>query len=69
MAEIVAFPTETASAFSGEENVDRAVEDCFLFEEGLELLADYRAIEDKQVRASLRGLVKALVRSSGQTLS
>ncbi len=69
MAEIVAFPTETAAAFSGEENVDRAVEDRFLLEEGLELLADYRAIEDKQVRASLRGLVKALVRSSGQTLS
>lgn len=65
MAEIVAFPTESAT-LSDKDTVDRAAEDFFLLDEGLELLADYRAIEDQQVRASLRALVKSLGRRSGR---
>ena len=62
MAEIVAFPTESAT-LSDKDTVDRAAD---LLDEGLELLADYRAIEDQQVRASLRALVKSLGRRSGR---
>ena len=59
MAEIVAFPTEGLS-ISENEPIDQVAEDCFLLDEGLELLADYRAIPDHDVRASLRALVKSM---------
>ncbi len=63
MAEIVAFPTDSA-ALSSEETIDETTEDNFLLDEGLELLADFRAIPDLQVRNSLRVLVKSMSRGS-----
>ena len=66
MADIVAFPTDTAAEA---ERVDRMAEDSFLLDEGLELLADFRTIADSDVRDSLRALIKSMSRSSARLSS
>jgi hypothetical protein len=38
----------------------------FLLEEGLDVLAAYRSIEDKAVRLSLKALIEAMSRSAVQ---
>ena len=61
MADILAFPTEAPDA-----SLDCATDDRFLIDEGLELLGDFRAIEDRDVRDSLRALVKSMALASGR---
>ena len=68
MAEIVAFPTDIAS-FCEAESTDKARDDFFLLDEGLELLADFRSIPNEDVRTSLRALVKSMARSSARLSS
>ena len=58
MAEIVAFPTHVTQG--PEAGDDEQAGDRFLLDEGLELLADYRAIADPDVRASLRALARSM---------
>ena len=57
MADIVSFPQD--GRVSSEDYATRE-DDTFLKDEGLELLAAYRAIQDPSVRSSLMKLVKAL---------
>ncbi len=57
MADILTFPQD--GGFFDEESA-KATEDLFLKDEGLELLAAYRSIQDPAVRASLMQLVKTL---------
>ena len=61
MAEIVA--TESIARTDADQ-LDLMAQDCFLFDEGLELLADFRGIADPDVRTSLRALVKSMARQS-----
>ena len=57
MADIVMFPQDGTVT---EEEAATFEHDTFLRDEGLELLATYRAIKDPSVRASLMQLVKTL---------
>jgi hypothetical protein len=59
MAEIVVFPTD-AARYPSEARDDELSGDRFLLDEGLDLLADYRAITDPDVRASLRALARSM---------
>lgn len=59
MAEIVLFPTDAARCPS-EARDDEPSGDRFLPDEGLDLLAGYRAITDPDVRASLRALARSM---------
>lgn len=59
MADILAFPADQADAAATDVAYDQ-----FLLEEGLELLGDFRAIDDRAVRDSLRTLVKAMAVAS-----
>ena len=61
MAEIVLFPSDTTVLPAARQDVS---DDRFLLDEGLDLLADFRSIRDDAVRASLRGLVKAMATAS-----
>ncbi len=66
MAEIVRFPTD--GNVKSEVHVE-IEEDMFLIDEGLELLADFRAIDDIEVRTSIRALVKAMAAASRSVAS
>ena len=64
MAEIIDFPSERPD-HDPHDTLDR--EDSFLLEEGLELLANYRAIKDPDVRASIMRLVACLSRAEARS--
>ena len=61
MAEILAFPTDQ-SVFTSD--VAGSDHDRFLLDEGLELLGDFRSIEDRGIRDALRQLIKAMAFAS-----
>ncbi len=66
MAEIVRFPTDGNVKPEVHGEIE---EDMFLIDEGLELLADFRAIDDIEVRTSIRALVKAMAAASRSVAS
>ena len=65
MADIVRFPSDTSAAADVHEADAREIPgDRFLLDEGLELLADFRLIQNEDVRASLRKLVNSMASAS-----
>ncbi len=57
MADIINFPNDESD---GPEKTSEAKIDRFLADEGLELLAAYRAIGDRAIRASVMDLIVTL---------
>ena len=57
MADILTFPHDAGTP---EDELSTVENDMFLKDEGLELLAAYRAIRDPSVRSSVMHLVKTL---------
>ena len=63
MADIIDFPSEPTPQSSDPDGDN----DAFLRDEGLELLAYYRSIEDTAVRGSIMTLLQSLARSQLST--
>ena len=59
MGEVVEFRNGIASPIIEDQSAD----DMFMFQEGLELLAAYRALRDPALRGSLITMIRALVLS------
>lgn len=70
MADILVFPTDATTDVSSEQDVaSEQSDDHFLLDEGLELLSDFRSIEDRQVRDAVRSLVKTLALASRKVVA